>query len=160
MYDYNDIIDKSKGVLTVDHLQEDKDERKKARFAVYERVLKQCNVRILNKHRSNMEECEYEIPFLVPGAALINANGCMAYMIIKLKERGFYVERIENSQTLYINWNKKFKTAVKDGLYKKIESPKKSYLPALSVDTDYFNKDSALNRLKQKTRMIERNNRY
>ncbi len=85
-FDYNEIIDKGKGILTVDHLHEDRDERKRLRYQTYDKILEQCQTRICNISRFNKDDCHFTIPSFVMGYPRFNKKACLTYIYFKLQK--------------------------------------------------------------------------
>jgi len=92
--------------VNIDELYEKKHQRDLKQIAIFNKILNRIHKRITLTARNKAEE--NHIWFIVPsflfGEPLFDQADCIAYVVTKLKENGFFIKYIHPS-TLFISWD-------------------------------------------------------
>jgi hypothetical protein len=80
--------------------QKKKDERKKK---TYKKVFDRVEKKIILASSSNSYHCSYEIPKIIIGLPIYSVDGCLEYVIKKLKKNGFGI-KVLSENTIFISW--------------------------------------------------------
>lgn len=74
------------------------------RQEAFDKVLDNVNIQIQKAANGSKLFCLYEVPDFLIGFPLYDINECIAYIINKLHDNGFYV-RYYFPRILYVSWN-------------------------------------------------------
>jgi hypothetical protein len=99
--DDNDNVQK----VNIDELYEKKQRRDQRQISVFNKILNRVNKRITTTSRMKHDDkyIWYNIPSFIFGEPLYDQTDCIAYVVVKLAENGFFVKYI-NPGTLFISW--------------------------------------------------------
>ena len=90
--------------INIDELYEKKQKRDQKQVSVFNKILNRINRRILTTSRMKRDETYiwYQVPPYIFGEPIYDQTDCIAYLVTKLSENGFYVKYI-NPGTLFIS---------------------------------------------------------
>lgn len=87
-------------------LHKEKSSKEIEKFNIYSIVLKKCSERIIYTNRfTDKTFIIFEVPMILIGHPNYDLNGCILYLMKKLKEQKYYVE-LYTQNLLYIDWGK------------------------------------------------------
>jgi len=148
--------------LDINSLFETTNNKTLRRLETYDKILKQCHVRIKNYSKYEKTTCFFSIPEFIIGVPLYDVNELRTYMMNSLEKNGFKLMYL-HPNWLMIDWSEKKKTidnahkAVSSKTLnqtkKKVESkykPIEEYKPTGS----FVYGQSAMNSLEEKTKKI------
>ena len=92
--------------VNIDDLYEKKQKRDQRQVSIFNKILNRINRRIVTTSRTKREETYiwYQVPPYIFGEPIYDQTDCIAYVVTKLVENGFYVKYI-NPGTLFISWD-------------------------------------------------------
>ena len=92
--------------INIDELYEKKQQRDLRQLSVFNKILNRINKRITTTSRTKRDETYiwYQVPPYIFGEPIYDQTDCIAYVVTKLVENGFYVKYI-NPGTLFISWD-------------------------------------------------------
>ena len=91
--------------INIDELYEKKQKRDQRQLSVFNKILNRINKRITTTSQMKRDEkyIWYQVPPYIFGEPIYDQTDCIAYVVTKLAENGFYVKYI-NPGTLFISW--------------------------------------------------------
>lgn len=90
--------------LDIDSLYEKQHERIKKQMGIFNIILNRIHGRIKKASKlPNQSYIWYEVPLYIIGQPIYDKGDCIAYVVNKLAENGFYV-RVVDVNHLYISW--------------------------------------------------------
>ena len=91
--------------VNIDELYEKKQRRDLRQLSVFNKILNRINKRITTTAQMKREDkyIWYQVPPYIFGEPIYDQTDCIAYVVTKLAENGFYVKYI-NPGTLFISW--------------------------------------------------------
>jgi len=91
--------------INIDDLYEKKQKRDQKQVSVFNKILNRINRRIITTSRMKRDETYiwYQVPPYIFGEPIYDQTDCIAYVVTKLAENGFFVKYI-NPGTLFISW--------------------------------------------------------
>jgi len=91
--------------VNIDELYEKKQKRDQRQLSVFNKILNRINRRIMTTSQMKRDEkyIWYQVPPYIFGEPIYDQTDCIAYVVTKLAENGFFVKYI-NPGTLFISW--------------------------------------------------------
>ena len=91
--------------VNIDELYEKKQKRDQRQLSVFNKILNRINRRITTSSQMKRDEkyVWYQVPPYIFGEPIYDQTDCIAYVVTKLAENGFFVKYI-NPGTLFISW--------------------------------------------------------
>ena len=91
--------------INIDELYEKKQKRDQKQVSVFNKILNRINRRIMTTSRMKRDETYiwYQVPPYIFGEPIYDQTDCIAYVVTKLADNGFFVKYI-NPGTLFISW--------------------------------------------------------
>lgn len=91
--------------VNIDELYEKKQKRDQRQLSVFNKILNRINRRITITSQMKRDEkyIWYQVPPYIFGEPIYDQTDCIAYVVTKLVENGFFVKYI-NPGTLFISW--------------------------------------------------------
>jgi hypothetical protein len=91
--------------INIDELYEKKQRRDMKQLSVFNKILNRINKRIMTTSQIKRDDkyIWYQVPPYIFGEPIYDQTDCIAYVVTKLAENGFYVKYI-NPGTLFISW--------------------------------------------------------
>lgn len=91
--------------VNIDELYEKNQRRDQRQLSVFNKILNRINKRITTTAQMKREDkyIWYQVPPYIFGEPIYDQTDCIAYVVTKLAENGFYVKYI-NPGTLFISW--------------------------------------------------------
>lgn len=92
--------------INIDDLYEKKQKRDQRQLSVFNKILNRINKRIMttSQMKQNDKYIWYQVPPYIFGEPIYDQTDCIAYVVTKLAENGFYVKYITPG-TLFISWD-------------------------------------------------------
>jgi hypothetical protein len=106
--------------INIDELYEKKKQRDLRQLSVFNKILNRINTRIKTSSQMKRDETYiwYQVPPYIFGEPIYDQTDCIAYVVTKLVENGFYVKYI-NPGTLFISWDNWVPTYARQEIRKK-----------------------------------------
>jgi len=106
--------------INIDDLYEKKQKRDLKQLSIFNKVLNRIHTRInlTSKTKKNDRHIWYIIPEYIFGEPLFDNADCIAYIISKLEENGFFIKFIYPN-TLFISWENWVPSYVRNEIKKK-----------------------------------------
>jgi hypothetical protein len=106
--------------VNIDELYEKKQQRDQRQLSVFNKILNRINKRITTTSKMKRDDkyIWYQVPPYIFGEPIYDQTDCIAYVVTKLAENGFYVKYI-NPGTLFISWDNWVPTYVRQEIRKK-----------------------------------------
>jgi len=106
--------------VNIDDLYEKKQRRDQRQLSVFNKILNRINNRITTTSQMKRDEkyIWYQVPPYIFGEPIYDQAECIAYVVTKLTENGFYVKYI-NPGTLFISWENWVPTYARQEIRKK-----------------------------------------
>ena len=106
--------------INIDDLYEKKQQRDLKQLSIFNKILNRIHTRInlTSKTKKNDRHIWYIIPEYVFGEPLFDNADCIAYVISKLEENGFFIKFIYPN-TLFISWENWVPSYVRNEIKKK-----------------------------------------
>lgn len=91
--------------INIDELYDKKQKRDQKQVSVFNKILNRINRRIMTTSRMKRDETYiwYQVPPYIFGEPIYDQTDCIAYVVTKLVDNGFFVKYI-NPGTLFISW--------------------------------------------------------
>jgi hypothetical protein len=127
------------------------EDKKRQKFAVFEKLFDQCQKHILKYATNEKYRCFFTVPEFIIGLPLYNLNAAILYIIDKLHTKGFLV-KYYHPNILYICWDydeingKKVKTLPSPAIHLppprlQLSSPSsQQHFPPMPIQTRVINK--------------------
>ena len=106
--------------INIDELYETKKNANLNKLALFQKILNRVHVRIRTTSRlkNNEQLCWYVVPEVMIGVPKYDQGECIAYILDKLQENGFYTKYF-HPNTILISWNHWIPSYVRTELKKK-----------------------------------------
>jgi hypothetical protein len=106
--------------VNIDDLYEKKQRRDQKQLSVFNKILNRINTRITTTAKMKRDDkyIWYQVPPYIFGEPVYDQTDCIAYVVTKLAENGFFVKYI-NPGTLFISWENFVPTYVRQEIKKK-----------------------------------------
>ena len=106
--------------INIDELYEKKKQRDLRQLSVFNKILNRINKRIMTTSQMKRDEkyIWYQVPPYIFGEPIYDQTDCIAYVVTKIAENGFYVKYI-NPGTLFISWENWVPTYARQEIRKK-----------------------------------------
>jgi hypothetical protein len=106
--------------INLDDLYESKKTNDLNQLVLFQKILNRVHVRIktISKQKKNDHLCWYIIPEVIIGVPRYDQAACIAYIMDKLQENGFYI-RYFHPNAILISWNHWVPTYIRNELKKK-----------------------------------------
>jgi len=106
--------------INIDDLYEKKRQHDLTKLELYNKILNRIHVRIKTVSRQKIDEqfCWFVVPEIIIGVPKYDQGSCIAYLMDKLKENGFYI-RYTHPNLLLISWKHWVPSYVRSELKKK-----------------------------------------
>jgi hypothetical protein len=106
--------------VNIDELYEKKQRRDQRQVSVFNKILNRINRRITTTSKMKQDDkyIWYSVPSFIFGEPLYDQTDCIAYVVVKLAENGFFVKYI-NPGTLFISWENWIPTYARQEIRKK-----------------------------------------
>jgi hypothetical protein len=106
--------------INIDELYEKKKQRDLRQLSVFNKILNRINTRIKTTSQTKRDDkyIWYQVPPYIFGEPLYDQTDCIAYVVTKIAENGFYVKYI-NPGTLFISWENWVPTYARQEIRKK-----------------------------------------
>lgn len=91
--------------VNIDDLYERNQRRDQRQLSVFNKILNRINKRITttSQMKRNDKYIWYNVPAFIFGEPLYDQTDCIAYVVTKLSENGFYIKYV-NPGTLFVSW--------------------------------------------------------
>jgi len=106
--------------VNIDELYEKKQKRDQRQVSVFNKILNRIHKRITTTSRMKHDDkyIWYAVPSFIFGEPLYDQTDCIAFVVVKLAENGFFVKYI-NPGTLFISWENWIPTYARQEIRKK-----------------------------------------
>lgn len=106
--------------INIDELYENKQKKDLKQVSIFNKILNRINNRITitGRTKRNDRHIWFTIPEYIFGEPLYDKGDCIAYIVTKLEENGFFI-RYMHPNTLFISWENWVPTYVRNELKKK-----------------------------------------
>jgi hypothetical protein len=106
--------------VNIDDLYERNQRRDQRQLSVFNKILNRINRRITTTSRmkQNDKYIWYNVPAFIFGEPLYDQTDCIAFVVTKLADNGFYIKYI-NPGTLFISWENWVPTYMRQEIRKK-----------------------------------------
>lgn len=106
--------------INIDDLYEKKRQHDLTKLELYNKILNRIHVRIKTVSRQKIDEqfCWFVVPEMIIGVPKYDQGSCIAYLMDKLKDNGFYI-RYTHPNLLLISWKHWVPSYVRSELKKK-----------------------------------------
>jgi len=106
--------------INIDDLYEKKRQHDLTKLELYNKILNRIHVRIKTVSRQKIDEqlCWFVVPEIIIGVPKYDQGSCIAYLMDKLKDNGFYI-RYTHPNLLLISWKHWVPSYVRNELKKK-----------------------------------------
>ena len=100
-------MDDTKKKLNISSLLKKKRLREQKRRQIYNKIIEKSHLRIKSAALNEHTECDFIIPKIIMGFPLYNVEECEKFVIKKLTENGFKVEKFNHPEqnSLKISWS-------------------------------------------------------
>lgn len=111
--------DKNKRI-NIDELYEKDKRRDLKQLSIFTKILNRIHKRIMttNKMRRNDKHIWFAIPEFIFGEPIYDKGDCIAYVVTKLQENGFFIKYM-HPNTLFISWENWVPTYTRNEIKKK-----------------------------------------
>lgn len=106
--------------VNIDELYENKQRRDLKQLSIFNKILNRIHKRITitGRTKNNARHVWFNIPEYIFGEPLYDKSDCIAYIVTKLEENGFFLRYI-HPNTLFISWENWVPSYVRNELKKK-----------------------------------------
>jgi hypothetical protein len=106
--------------INIDDLYEKNKKRDLKQISIFNKILGRIHKRILytNRSKQNDKHIWFIIPEYILGEPLYDQGDCIAYIISKLEENGFFIKYM-HPNTLFISWHNWIPSYVRNEIKKK-----------------------------------------
>ena len=114
--DDNDVVQK----INIDELYEKKQKRDQRQLSVFNKILNRIHKRITTTSQMKRDDkyIWYNVTGFIFGEPIYDQTDCIAYVVAKLADEGFYIKYI-NPGTLFISWENWVPTYTRQEIRKK-----------------------------------------
>lgn len=106
--------------VNIDELYDKKQKRDQRQISVFNKILNRIHKRITTTSKMTHDDkyIWYSVPSFIFGEPLYDRTDCVAYVVVKLAENGFFVKYV-NPGTLFISWENWIPTYARQEIKKK-----------------------------------------
>jgi hypothetical protein len=106
--------------VNIDSLYDKKQKRDVKQVSIFNKILNRINTRIsvTGRTKKNDKHIWFTVPEYIFGEPVYDKGDCIAYVVAKLEENGFFI-RYLHPNTLFISWENWIPTYVRNELKKK-----------------------------------------
>jgi hypothetical protein len=106
--------------VNIDELYEKRKNKDVKQLSIFNKILNRIHKRIqlTGKQKLNEKFIWFQVPEFIFGEPIYDKGHCIAYLISKLEENGFYI-RYLHPNTLFVNWEKWVPTYLRNEVKKK-----------------------------------------
>jgi hypothetical protein len=107
--------------VNIDELYEKHQRRDLKQLSIFNKILNRIHKRITttNRMRRNDKHIWFQVPDYIFGEPLYDQGDCIAYIVTKLKENGFFIQYM-HPNTLFVSWENWVPTYKRNEIKKKI----------------------------------------
>lgn len=107
--------------VNIDELYEKHQRRDLKQLSIFNKILNRIHRRITttNKFRRNDKHIWFQVPDYIFGEPLYDQGDCIAYIVTKLQENGFFIKYM-HPNTLFVSWENWVPTYKRNEIKKKI----------------------------------------
>lgn len=107
--------------VNIDELYEKHQRRDLKQLSIFNKILNRIHRRITttNKFRRNDKHIWFQVPDYIFGEPLYDQGDCIAYIVAKLQENGFFIKYM-HPNTLFVSWENWVPTYKRNEIKKKI----------------------------------------
>lgn len=107
--------------VNIDDLYEKHQRRDLKQLSIFNKILNRIHRRITttNKFRRNDKHIWFQVPDYIFGEPLYDQGDCIAYIVTKLQENGFFIKYM-HPNTLFVSWENWVPTYKRNEIKKKI----------------------------------------
>jgi hypothetical protein len=117
-------------IPTAQDLYFERDEMKKGREEIYEKILQNVVFDIKEANKDEKIDCQYRIPLEISHQPTYNFTECVWYVVERLRKEGNMFVRFFHPDVVYVNWKVKM---VKNKNKKTMTAKKKTPVPPQST---------------------------
>jgi hypothetical protein len=112
--------EETKGKVNIDELYDKSQQRDLKQLTIFNKLLNRVHKRITTtaKNKRNEKHIWFLVPEFIFGEPIYDQGECIAYLVVKLEENGFYVRYI-HPNTLFVSWNNWVPSYVRNEIKKK-----------------------------------------
>jgi hypothetical protein len=110
----------TRGKVNIDDLYSKSQQRDLKQLSIFNKILNRVHNRITTtaKNKRNDKHIWFLVPEYIFGEPIYDQGDCIAYLVVKLEENGFYV-RYMHPNTLFVSWNNWVPSYVRNEIKKK-----------------------------------------
>jgi hypothetical protein len=112
--------EETRGKVNIDELYDKSQQRDLKQLAIFNKLLNRVHKRITTtaRNKRNDKHIWFLVPEYIFGEPVYDQGECIAYLVVKLEENGFYV-RYMHPNTLFVSWNNWVPSYVRNEIKKK-----------------------------------------
>jgi len=112
--------EETRGKVNIDDLYDRSQQRDLKQLSIFNKILNRVHNRITTtaKNKRNDKHIWFIVPEYIFGEPIYDQGECIAYLVVKLEENGFYV-RYMHPNTLFVSWNNWVPSYVRNEIKKK-----------------------------------------
>jgi hypothetical protein len=112
--------EETRGKVNIDDLYDRSQQRDLKQLTIFNKLLNRVHKRITTtaKTKRNEKHIWFLVPEYIFGEPIYDQGDCIAYLVVKLEENGFYV-RYMHPNTLYVSWSNWVPSYVRNEIKKK-----------------------------------------
>jgi hypothetical protein len=112
--------EETRGKVNIDELYDKSQQRDLKQLAIFNKILNRVHKRITTtaRNKRNDKHIWFLVPEYIFGEPIYDQGECIAYLVVKLEENGFYV-RYMHPNTLFVSWNNWVPSYVRNEIKKK-----------------------------------------
>lgn len=112
--------EETRGKVNIDDLYDRSQQRDLKQLSIFNKILNRVHNRITTtaKTKRNDKHIWFLVPEYIFGEPIYDQGECIAYLVVKLEENGFYV-RYMHPNTLFVSWNNWVPSYVRNEIKKK-----------------------------------------
>lgn len=112
--------EETRGKVNIDDLYGKSQQRDLKQLSIFNKILNRVHNRITTtaKNKRNDKHIWFLVPEYIFGEPIYDQGECIAYLVVKLEENGFYV-RYMHPNTLFVSWNNWVPSYVRNEIKKK-----------------------------------------
>jgi hypothetical protein len=112
--------EETRGKVNIDDLYGKSQQRDLKQLSIFNKILNRVHNRITTtaKNKRNDKHIWFLVPEYIFGEPIYDQGDCIAYLVVKLEENGFYV-RYMHPNTLFVSWNNWVPSYVRNEIKKK-----------------------------------------
>ena len=112
--------EETRGKVNIDDLYDKSQQRDLKQLSIFNKLLNRVHKRITTtaKNKRHEKHIWFLVPEFIFGEPIYDQGECIAYLVVKLEENGFYV-RYMHPNTLFVSWNNWVPSYVRNEIKKK-----------------------------------------